>query len=175
RLQRTESEAARERDLSRERDRELERVASELRATVSREQRLREELHAATVRAEPGLSELFAARATVRATEEANATLTAEIGDARPGLESAGAVVEALEEEATRARADVEQLEAAARTVTAEQERLEARLEEARARAAESTRRLEAIDRETAAIRDERDRLADAMRQDAAAAPAPAP
>src|SRR5262249_11192714 len=82
--------------------------------------------------------------ATVRATEEANTTLTAEIGEARAALESARAIVEALEDEATRARADIDQLEAAAHTVAAEQERLEARLEEARARAAESTRRLEA-------------------------------
>ena len=170
RLTRAEAEAARERDLSRERDRELERVASELRATVSREQRLREELHAATVRAEPGMSELFAARAAVRATEEAHSTLAAETSDVRAALDSARAIVEALEDEATRGRADIEQLEAAARAVAVEQERLEARLEEARARASENARRLEALDREMVAVRDERDRLADAVREDAAEA-----
>src|SRR4029077_512427 len=126
-----------------------ERLSHELRVAVEREQRLREDLEAASGRALAGSEEaLRHALETVRRAEEARATAAAEAEAAHASLASTQEVILALEEEAARANAEIERLGAAARAVAGEHDRLEIALGECRARELVATSRVEELVRE---------------------------
>jgi hypothetical protein len=169
RLSEAESVASRERERRREHDTERERIAAELHVTRAREHRLREELDAAVRRDEPAAGdELRQALDATRAAEEARVAAIAEAEAARTALVEKQGVVEALEEEASRAHIEIERLVGQERASRIASERVDASIASLRARERATAEQARALVKEADGLRDERDRNAAAAHARAA-------
>jgi CheY-like chemotaxis protein len=166
RISESEAAVARERAVVRERERERDRLAHDLKAAALREQRLRDDLQAASGRADSVAEQgIRHAVETAREAEEARAAAVAEAEALREALASGQEIVLALEDEATRANAEIERLLGAGRAAASEHERLEVSLAEARAREASTAARLAELAREADALRRENGRMTAGTRE----------
>jgi CheY-like chemotaxis protein len=164
-----EAAAERDRGVAHERQREHERVATELRAATAREQQLRAEMQGAVERLESGnADDVRQALAQARAAEEGRAEIQAEVESARSALAEQRSSFEALEAENARMRGELARLEATDASRRSEEHRLEASLanEQARARAAEA--RLAELERHATTLRESGDRTIADSRERAA-------
>ena len=169
RVAEAESVASRERERRREHDAERERIAAELHVTRARERRLREELEAAVQRNEGAAGdELRRALEAARAAEEASAAAIAQAEATRTALTEKQGVVEALEEEASRAHVEIERLVGQERASRIAAERVDVALASLRARERAAAEQARALVKEADALRDERDRNASAAHARAA-------
>ena len=124
-----EAAAERERAAARDRQREQERLASELRAATAREQQMRVELEGSVQRAEAGRADdVREALAQVRAAEESRAALIAEAEAARAALAEQRAAYDKLENESARMRGELVRLESRDATHRTDEQRLETAL-----------------------------------------------
>ncbi len=156
---------------AREAEEESKRLAGELHTTTARETLLRQQLAAETARVSgAAAADVREAIAVTRASEEARATVTSELADARAALASAEAVVAALEAEAESGLTARERLAAAERDAATERDQLAAALADVHQQGEQTTARLAAAEHELALLRDQRDRASGALRERESAA-----
>ena len=150
-----EAGAEHERTQARERQREQERLASELRAATAREQQMRAELEGSVARHEAGRDDdVRDALAQARAAEENRAAVVAEADAARAALAEQRAAFEKLEAEAARMRGELARVEAGDATRRADEQRLEAAVVDAQARASAAEARLAELERHATTLRE---------------------
>jgi hypothetical protein len=150
-----EAAAERERALARDRQREQERLASELRAANAREQQMRVELESSVQRAEAGRNDdVREALAQVRAAEESRAALIAEAEAARAAIAEQRAAYDKLEAETARMRGELVRWEAAGATHHTDEQRLETALGDAQARARAAEARLAELELHASTLRE---------------------
>ena len=156
RVAEAEGAAERERERVTASERERQQLAALLEDAAARERRVQEELRAASERLSAHDDEVRRALAAAQAAEEARAAADAEAASAREALARAEAAVAALEEEKRRARDEIERLREEGAALLRERARLEKGLEEARVREAEARVQVADLERQIAALRDER-------------------
>jgi len=156
RVAEAEGAAERERERVTASERERQQLAALLEDAAARERRVQEELRAASERLSAHDDEVRRALAAAQAAEEARAAADAEAASAREALARAEAAVAALEEEKRRARDEIERLREEGAALLTERARLGKGLEEARVREAEARVQVADLERQIAALRDER-------------------
>ncbi|HLK12785.1 MAG TPA: GAF domain-containing protein [Candidatus Binatia bacterium] len=166
-LETAEAEVARGHAREQDRQVELGRLNTALRAATEREQRLHEELKAAAGGRTPDAGALAAAMEAGRVAEAARAAAEAEARAAREQVKALEAAVAGLEADAGRAREEIARLTAGERGASAERARLEAELGGLRTAEDAARARVAALERELGALREERERrrAADDARQ----------
>ncbi len=157
-LETAEAEVARAHAREQDRQVEIGRLSTALRAATEREQRLREELEAAARGRVPDAAALTAALEAGRVAEAARAAAEAEARAAREQLAALQATVADLEAQAAQAREEMARLAAAARGASTERARLEAQVERLLAAEDAARTRVAQLERELAALREERER-----------------
>jgi len=172
RVESAEADVSREATRARDHEAERDRLVGELRRAVAREQRLRDELHAATQSAAAPAEDLRRALESAHVAEASRAAAVASATELRDRLATAEAVIESLEAEASGAHAELERLHVAGAVQETAAGEADERERRATSAAADLERKLATADRQheaaSAALLAERDRLVALLAEESA-------